>query len=336
MVSDEKVVVITGASSGIGRATALEFARHGYAVVLGARREPALHALEEECQRYGGKAISFPLDVTYENDVKAMAEKAIEVFGKIDIWINNAAVSLLGMFEDTPTEDIRRVIDINLFGYIHGAKAVIPYFKEQKQGILINLSAVVGITGQPYSLAYTTSKFAIRGFSIALQQELAEEKNIHICTVLPGIIDTPLYQQAANYMGKEAQAPGPAKDAEEVAEAIVKLVDNPQNELIIGNYSRIPASLSRKFSPKLFNKQFRKLKYSSHFSEEPAFPSKGNLYDPLKEYASISGGWELEHKPDIGKELAIAGAIAAGATAGALFWARSTKKKNKRLLQRDC
>lgn len=328
MANSEKVVVITGASSGIGRATALEFARKGCAVVLGARRENALHALEQECRRLGGKAIAFPLDVTYEQDVRRMAERAIQEFGKIDIWINNAGVSGLGRFEDTPIEDIRRIIDINLFGYIHGAKAVIPHFKERKEGILINVSSIVGLTGQPYSAAYTISKFAIRGLSISLQQELSNEKNIHVCTVLPGTIDTPLFQHAANYMGKEIQAPGPAKEAEDVAKAIISLTQNPKREITIGRLSRVPAYLTRAFSPKLFDKQFRKLTYNSHFTKEPSLPTKGNLYDPMKEYASISGGWQHEEENKTGKTLAIAGAIVAGA-AGATLLARQAVRKRE-------
>lgn len=327
MTNAEKVVVITGASSGIGRATALEFARMGYAVILGARREQALNALAEECRRIGGQAIAYPLDVTFENDVKSLAETAIKTFGRVDVWINNAAVSLLGRFEDTPMEDIKRVIDINLFGYIHGAKAIIPHFREMKKGILINVASIVGVTGQPYSLAYTTSKFAVRGMSISLQQELSDEKDIHVCTVMPGVIDTPLFQQAGNYMGREVQAPGKAKDADEVAKAIIDLTFNPKKEIVIGAFGRIPAYLTRAFAPGLLNKKIRQKTFKTHFSEEPSHQSKGNLFEPMKEYASISGGWEQEENNDNGKKLALVGAIAAGAAAGAALIMRSAQKR---------
>lgn len=329
MTNTDKVVVITGASSGIGRATALEFARLGYSLVLAARRESALQALEQECIRLGGRAIAFPIDVTYEFDVYRMVEKAIMEFGKIDIWINNAAVSLLGRFEDIPMEDVRRVIDINLFGYLHGARAVIPHFKGRKQGILINISGQAGKTGQPYSLPFTVSKFAIRGMSTALQQELSEYSDIHVCTVLPGTIDTPLFQHAANYMGQEVQAPGPATDAEDVATAIVKLSKHPKNEISVGKISKIPIFLTKTFVPKEFNKQYRKLVYKSHFTKEPSYPTKGNLYDPMKEYASISGGWQHE-KPEVKtRKFALAGALAAGTAISAAFLARGAMKKNK-------
>lgn len=328
MTSSEKVAVITGASSGIGRATALEFARKGYSIVLGARRENALKALEQECIRLGGKAFSFPLDVTYEADVYRMAEAAITQFGRIDIWINNAAVSALGCFENMPMEDIRRVIDINLFGYIHGAKAVIPHFKARKEGILINISSLTGKTGLPYAMPFTVSKFAIRGLSLALQQELAEFKNIHVCTVLPGIIDTPLFQHAANYMGTEVKAPGLATDAEDVAFALADLALNPKTEITIGKISKMPFFFTRKLAPKSFDKKFRKMTYNHLFTKEPNFPTRGNLYDPMNEYASISGGWMHDNQPNNGKKIALASLITAGAI-GAGFLARGAIKRRK-------
>jgi short-subunit dehydrogenase len=259
--------------------------------------------------------------------VNALAQKAISEFGKIDIWVNDAAVSMLGRFEDTPMEDIRRVIDINLFGYIHGAKAVIPHFKERKEGTLVNVSSIVGLTGQPFSLAYTVSKFAIRGLSVALQQELADEKNIHVCTVLPGTIDTPLFQHAANYMGKEVQAPGPAKDADEVAKEILKLTKDPKKEVVVGKFPKIPAYMARAFTPGLFDKQMRKLVSKSHFSKEAAARSKGNLYEPMKEYATISGGWQHEKHSSTAKKVAIGGAVL-GAAIGATLLANELSKKD--------
>ncbi len=329
MTNSDKVVVITGASSGIGRATALECARLGYSVVLGARRENALLALEQECVRLGGRALAFPLDVTYEHDVYRMAEAAIRQFGKIDIWINNAAVSVLGRFEDTPMDDIRRVIDINLFGYLHGARAVIPHFKSRGEGMLINISAIIGRTGQPFALPFTVSKFAIRGLSLALQQELADNAGIHVCTVLPGVVDTPLFQHSANYMGQEVQAPGPARDADDVAKTIVSLFDNPRQEVSIGHVSRMPLFLTRLFVPRSYNRQYKKLIYKHHFTKEPSFPTKGNLYDPMREYASISGGWRHDNSETRGRRLAIAGALAAGTAIGAALIARGASRRDE-------
>ncbi len=134
----DAVVVITGASSGIGRATALAFARRGATVVVAARREQALRGVATECEQLGGRALAVPTDVTDEAAVRSLARRAVESFGRVDVWVNNAAVGLFGRFEDTPLEAYRRVIETNLFGYIYGARAALPIFREQGSGVLIN------------------------------------------------------------------------------------------------------------------------------------------------------------------------------------------------------
>lgn len=141
---ENTVTVITGASSGIGRATALAFAAAGGTVVVAARREAALDELAQECETSGGKALAVPVDVTDGPAVEALARRAIETFGRLDTWINNAAVTLFGRFEETPIADFRRVIDTNLLSYVHGARAILPWFREQGRGVLINVSSGVG------------------------------------------------------------------------------------------------------------------------------------------------------------------------------------------------
>lgn len=138
------IVVITGASSGIGRATALELAHRGATLVLSARREEARDELVRECIEQGIQALAAPADVTDEAAVKVIARKAKEKFGKLDVWINDAAVSLFGRFEETPPEAYRKVIETNLFGYVHGARAALPIFREQGKCILINFASVEG------------------------------------------------------------------------------------------------------------------------------------------------------------------------------------------------
>ncbi|HSP81463.1 MAG TPA: SDR family NAD(P)-dependent oxidoreductase, partial [Myxococcaceae bacterium] len=159
----DAVVVITGASSGIGRETALEFARQGATVVLGARREQPLHEVAERCRQLVGRALAVPMDVTDEDAVQGLARTAIENFGRIDVWVNNAAVTLFARFEEAPPADWRRVLETNLFGYVHGARAAIPYFREQGRGILINNLTGFAKLGAPYLSAYVTSKVAVLG-----------------------------------------------------------------------------------------------------------------------------------------------------------------------------
>ncbi len=292
------VVVITGASSGIGRATALAFAEKGSTVVLAARREEALAMLAQECEQRGGKALVVPTDVSREEAVQALALKTYDTYGRIDIWINNAAVSLFGIFDETPLEDIQKVIQTNLFGYIYGAHAVLPYFKRAGRGTLINVSSMVGMTAQPYTAAYTTSKFGIRGLSLGLAQELAEEKQIHVCTVYPSVIDTPIFQQAGNYLGKAVKAPDPVIPAKEVAKTIVQLVASPKHEVVVGHTGKL-SRMARLIAPELFDKKFRKTIAQKHFKDQPQETTQGNLYEPNPTWTSVSGGWPTAKVKDI-------------------------------------
>ena len=291
------IVVITGASSGIGRATALEFSKKGAILFLAARRKEALDDLAQECISLGATPRVFPLDVADEEAVKHLAQAAVEEFGRIDVWVNNAAVSLFGRFEELPGKDIRRLLDVNLFGYLYGARAALPHFREQGSGILINVSSIAGIVGQPYTVPYSVSKAAIRGLGISLAQELSNEPGIHVCTVYPSVIDTPIFQQAGNLYGRKVQAPTPRVKAAKVAKTIVRLADHPRTEVIVGGQGKL-SRLARLFAPGLFDKQFRKNIVKGHFSDETVEPTLGNLYEPKPQYAHVSGGWKSEDEAD--------------------------------------
>ncbi|WP_235147989.1 MULTISPECIES: SDR family oxidoreductase [Fischerella] len=289
----DSVIVITGASSGIGRATALEFAKQGATLLLAARREAALQDVAQQCKQLGGQALAVPTDVTDESAVQALARRAIENFGRLDVWVNNAAVSLFARFEDVPPEAFRRVIDTNLFGYVHGARAALPYFREQGSGILINVSSVVAITGQPYTSPYTISKYAIRGLSDSLRMELYLDNapDIHVCTVLPASIDTPIFQHAANYTGRKTKALSPVYPAKDVAEAIVGLVNRPQREIIVGQAGYLLA-LEKTLAPDLEERMMARQVDQDHFQDKkPAAPTDGNLFQPMEDYTGISGNW---------------------------------------------
>ena len=179
------VVVVTSASSGIGRATGLGFAERGARVVLAARRGDALEELARRCRAAGGQALAVPTDVTDEAAVAELAHRAVERFGRIDIWVNNAGTYLLGSLEATPPEAFRQVLETNFFGYVHGARAVLPRFREQGQGVLINNASAYSPLRRTWLTAYVSSKFAVRGLSEALRQELGDLPDLHVCPGVP-------------------------------------------------------------------------------------------------------------------------------------------------------
>jgi NAD(P)-dependent dehydrogenase (short-subunit alcohol dehydrogenase family) len=286
----DAVVVITGASSGIGRATALRMAQRGATVVVAARREEPLQEVAEECEREGAQSLAVPTDVTSEEAVAALARTAMERFGRIDVWINNAAVSLFARFEDAPPEAFRRVIETNLFGYVYGARAVLRYFRQRGRGVLINNASVYGVVGAPYLSAYITTKFAVRGLSECVRLELRDTPGIHVCTILPASIDTPIFQHAANYTGRAIKPLRPVYPAEKVADAMVQCAMYPRREVIVGNAGRGMALLHA-LAPPVYERLSVRQVETDHFQHRAVPHSPGNLFQPMDEGTGVSGGW---------------------------------------------
>jgi short-subunit dehydrogenase len=325
----DAVVVITGPSSGIGRSAARMFASRGATVVLAARREAALEEVATECRNVGGNALVVPTDVSEERQVKALADKALEQFGRIDVWVNNAAVTLFARFEEAPPDIYDQVIKTNLFGYIYGARAALPIFREQGHGVLINVASMVSYVGQPYTSAYVTSKHAIRGLGECLRMELMDERDIHVSTVLPASIDTPLFQHGANYTGRGARAMQPVYPAELVAATIVRMAEKPRREAIVGNSARMLGKLHT-IAPGLAERLMARMVDRNHLQDHPAPPQPGNVKTPMAEWTGVSGNWRDE-PPDTGRtgsKLALLFAIAALPTAY-LLWQRHARHNQR-------
>lgn len=233
-------MVITGASSGIGRATALAFAETGVRMVLASRNRGALEEVASACGARSPRVLVHAADVSDAAEVEALGRAAVAEFSRVDVWVNCAAVMQFGSFEAVPGAVFRQVIETNFFGYVHGARFALAQFRRQgDEGTLINVSSVLGVMGEPCGSAYVASKFAIRGWSSCLRQETHDAPGINICTVLPAPFDTPIYQKAANYSGRQPRAIPPVGDPERVAAAIVKLARRPRREIVVGGFGRL-------------------------------------------------------------------------------------------------
>jgi NAD(P)-dependent dehydrogenase (short-subunit alcohol dehydrogenase family) len=283
------VVVVTGASSGIGRATALAFAHEGAHVVVAARRSAPLADVAAECRALAGSALPVPTDVTDESAVQDLALRAVNRFGRIDVWVNNAGVALWSSFENAPPDLFRRVLETNFFGVVHGARAALPHFRAEGRGVLVNVASMLGKMSLPYYTPYVASKFAVVGFSECLRQELRDTE-ISVVTIMPAAVDTPLFQHGANYLGHAVRPPRPVYGPDEVAATIVRRATHPERERFIGNSARA-FYLLHTLAPAMYEPIAAKLFKKDHVEDHPSPPTPGNLVEPMAEGTDATGGW---------------------------------------------
>ncbi|HEY0700526.1 MAG TPA: SDR family oxidoreductase [Micromonospora sp.] len=287
----ESTVVVTGASSGIGAATAYALASRGASVVLAARGTDALRTVASRCRTLGGQALVVPTDVTDPESVERLAAHAVEEFGRVDAWINNAAVSAVGLFEEIPLADFRRVIEVNLLGVVHGARAALPRLRAAGGGVLVNNASVLAEVAMPYQSAYNAAKHGVRGLADTLRQELrvTGQRNISVCTVLPGTVDTPFFRHAANHTGRELVPPPPVYPPELVAATIVRLLRRPRREAYPGRTARL-LDWQWRLSPGLTERSLGRYAARAQFGPADAPPTSGNVYR-TDGGAELTGGW---------------------------------------------
>ena len=275
----DQVMVITGASSGIGLATAKMAAAKGAKVVLSSRNGDALAEAVREIQAAGGQATYEVADVAFRDDLEKVARTAMSHFGRIDAWVNNAGLSIWGRLQEVSEEDHRRLFDINFWGVVNGSLIAAAHLKD-RGGALINLGSEVSDVAIPIQGMYAASKHAVKGFTDALRIELEEEgAPISVSLVKPAAIDTPFPQHAKNYMDREPKLPAPVYHPNEVARAILYAATHPTRDIFVGGAGKMVSTLN-KFAPRVMDWVNERLMSKEHFRDEPARHKKGSLYAP--------------------------------------------------------
>lgn len=284
---DQLTVVIAGASSGFGKGVARRLAADGANLVLGARRTNLLEALAEEC---APNAVPVTMDISQEKDVKKLYDKAMEKFGRIDVWINMAGVGLIGSYTEIPSEDLKRVVETNVLGTMYGSQYALRQFKKQKSGTLINIGSIAAKVPFPYYTSYSATKYAVSGLSSALRLEMELEgyEDIHVCTVHPWATDTPWFDHSGNYSGHQAQMK-PMDDPENVIDAIIELIDKPEESVEVGVKTK-GSAISSNLMPETTEKL--NAKYLKGVIEDAPFVSStsGTLHDPMESGTEVSAG----------------------------------------------
>jgi NAD(P)-dependent dehydrogenase (short-subunit alcohol dehydrogenase family) len=281
----DQVIVLTGASSGIGLVTARMAAHRGARLVLAARSGEELERLSQEIKSQGGQAVPVAADVSQEADVRRIAAAALEHFGRFDTWVNNAGVTVFGLIEEVTMEDHRRLFETNFWGTVYGSLAAVRHLR-QHGGALINMGSVASDRAFSIEGMYSASKHAVKGFTDALRVELEKEgAPISVTLIKPTAIATPLPHHGANYLPDEPTLPPPVYAPELVARAILHCAEHPERDLFVGGAAKAMASAGT-LAPRLMDRVEKAVMFREHHSGWPARPNRqGNLYQPSHELA---------------------------------------------------
>ena len=285
----DQVIVITGASSGIGLATALEASKRGASVVLASRDEADIKRGADQITAEGGQAIPVVADVGDQGAMESLAEQAITAFGRIDSWVNNAGVSIYGRIEQIPIEDAQRLFETNYWGVVFGSLAALPHLK-RNGGALINVGSELSETAIPLQGHYAASKHAVKGFTDTLRIELHEEgAQVAVTLIQPAAIDTPYPQHAMNHLGVEPKHAPPVYAPEIVADAILACAQSPHRNLRVGGAAKM-FTMIEKVAPSLGDRLKERTAFDGQMTDE-APRDDDTLYSPRPGDGRVRGNY---------------------------------------------
>ncbi|MGH2637049.1 MAG: SDR family oxidoreductase [Actinomycetota bacterium] len=319
------VVVITGASAGVGRATTRTLARRGWSVALIARGEDGLKAAVVEAEATGGVALALQADVADERGVDDAAATVERELGPIDAWINNAMTSVFGAFVEVPAADFRRVTEVTYLGYVHGTRAALRRMRPRDRGVIVQVGSALAYRGIPLQSAYCGAKHAIRGFTESVRAELHHERSaVRICEVHLPAMNTPQFRWVRSFLPREAQPVPPIYQPELGAEAIARVLERPRRETWVGA-STVGTVIANRLAPALLDRYLGWTGYRLQQTDEPLDEDRPyNLYEPVASDHGARGAfgeratsrsfqlWASNHRGAVAGGVALAAAIALG------------------------
>lgn len=315
--SARPVCVVTGASAGVGRATAVAFARRGWRVAVLARGEKGLDSAHREIEAAGGEALAFRADVAEPDIVFAAADEIVAEWGAIDVWVNNAMVTVFGRADDVTPDEFRRVTEVTYLGQVHGTLAALRHMRPRDRGTIVQIGSALAYRSIPLQSAYCAAKAAVRGFTDSLRSELLHEGSAVRLTMahLPAV-NTPQFDWARNHMKRRPQPVPPIHEPEPVAEAIVRAALEAPRELWIGGPT-MEAILGTMVAPGLLDRMLARTAWDGQLTPERASQDReGNLFEPVALDPGSHGRFDSRSRNSV---IALSSSLVRGALASTVL-----------------
>ncbi len=320
-VDRNSVVVITGASGGVGRATARLLATRGAKIALLARGKDGLEGAKRDVESRGGQAIAIPTDVSHFDQVQAAADTTEREFGPIDLWVNNAMVSMYSPFMKMTHEEFRHIVEVTFLGQVYGTHCALKQMTPRNRGVIIHVGSALAFRSIPLQSAYCASKHAIQGFTESIRSELIHQKSdIRVSVVNMPALNTTQFTWTKNKMPHKARPTGTIFQPEVAADAILFTAENDRREVMVG-YTTVEATLGEKIIPGLLDRYLAKAAWDGAMLDEPVDPNQpDNFWEPLAGDHGSHGKfdnlaqnysiqlWATKHRKAILGGLAVAGA----------------------------